>query len=178
MRPFESWRMRLDPPHCIAIVDPLTAVWTLAVLQVRNRIFLTLEASSPVTANLFDLLAAAGRTRCDLKHCYATALRIDSATSSSVRPSACISNRAFSLNAYRPAKTARLILTSASTLLSGVPLATVPVYYEGATRTTTALRSWGRRHVGSNAGLGRAEVVNDFETLSRAPLPSSPPRNG
>ncbi len=76
MRAFESRRMRLDLAHCVVIVDLLTAVWTLVVLQVRNRVSLSLEASSPVTANLFDPAASAGRTRCNLKHCRCLSTQI------------------------------------------------------------------------------------------------------
>ena len=70
VHPFESPRVCLDRPHCVAIVDPLSAVWALVVLQVRDRVSLPLEASGPVAANLFDLTTAAGRTCCDLKHCH------------------------------------------------------------------------------------------------------------
>ena len=66
VHPFESRRVCLDLPHCVAIVDPLSAVWTLVVLQVRNHISLTLEASTPVTANLFDVAVSAGRTSGEL----------------------------------------------------------------------------------------------------------------
>ena len=48
----------------------------------------------------------------------ATAVRIDSATSSSVSPSHSISIRAFSLKAYRPARTARLMRTRMSLIQS------------------------------------------------------------
>ena len=53
--------------HCLSVVDLLPAVRTLVVLQVRNRVFLSLEVASPVPPNPLDALAATRRTRRDVK---------------------------------------------------------------------------------------------------------------
>ncbi len=84
-----------------------------------------------------------------------------------MRLSASISKRAFSLNAYRPARTARLILTRTSALLSPVRLATAIVYYEGPTATTARFTSTRAEWVsgagvecrGSAARLGRVRIL-------------------
>jgi hypothetical protein len=68
VQPCESRRMRLDLSHRITIVDPLTTVRTLVVLQSGNPVCFSFEGSVQGAANLFDLMAAAGRTHCDPKH--------------------------------------------------------------------------------------------------------------
>jgi hypothetical protein len=68
-QPCESRRMSLDLSHRITIIDPLTTVRTFVVLQSGNLVCLPFEGSVQGAANLFDLVAAAGRTHCNLKHC-------------------------------------------------------------------------------------------------------------
>ena len=96
----KSGGVLLDLAHSVAVVDLLTAVGTLVELQGRDRVRLAVKFARPISSHLLDLRAAAGGTSGDLQHTVHIAffdemLRIDSATSSSVRLFASISTCAF-----------------------------------------------------------------------------------
>src|SRR5882724_5882366 len=65
----KGWRVRLYLSHRLAVVYLLPAIWTLVVLQVRNRVCFPLEDASPIAANLSYFRSTTRRADFDVKLC-------------------------------------------------------------------------------------------------------------